>query len=109
MPGKPYRSKLLPYEDELFALLDAGKSFRQVAEELNRAHGLAVTHNAVFSFARTRRAKRGGRRLFHEGLSPGVRDPLLKQVVATWTHDSTAIEGNSLTLSRTPCASSWRT
>jgi Fic family protein len=34
-------------------------------------------------------------------LSPGVRDPLLKQVVAAWTHDSTAIEGNSLTLGET--------
>ncbi len=101
MPGKPFQSKLLPHEDELFALLDSGKSYRQVAEELNRAHGLSVTHNAVFSFARTRRAKRGGGRLFYEGLSPEVRDQLLRQVTAAWTHDSTAIEGNTLTLGET--------
>lgn len=101
MPGKPYRSKLLPYQDEIFALLDAGKSFRQVAAELNRAYGLAMTHNAVFSFVRTRRVKRGVGHLFYEGLSPGVRNALLMQVAALWTHDSTAIEGNSLTLGET--------
>lgn len=101
MPGKPYQSKLLPYEDEIFALLGAGKSYRDIAEELNRAHGLSVTHNAVFSFARTRRAKHGGARLFYEGLSPDIREQLLKQIAAAWTHDSTAIEGNTLTLGET--------
>lgn len=30
MPGKPFQSKLSPHEDEIFALLDAGRSFRQV-------------------------------------------------------------------------------
>ena len=100
MPGKPFQSKLSPYENELFALLDAGRSFRQVAEELNRSRGLGVTHNAVFSFAKSRRKRRGGR-LFYEGLSPDIRDQLLKQVAAVWTHDSTAIEGNTLTLGDT--------
>ncbi len=100
MPGKPFQSKLKPYEDELFAMLDAGRSFRQVALELNRNHGLGVTHNAVFAFAKSRRKRRGAR-LFYEGLSPDIRDQLLKQVAAVWTHDSTAIEGNSLTLGDT--------
>ncbi len=100
MPGKPFQSKLKPYENELFAMLDAGRSFRQVAEALNRAHGLEVTHNAVFAFAKSRRKRRGAR-LFYEGLSPDIRDQLLKQVAAVWTHDSTAIEGNSLTLGDT--------
>ncbi len=101
MPGKPYQSTLLPFEDELFALLQSGKSYRQIAQELNRQHGLTVTHNAVFSFARTRRTGHGGRPLFHEGLSPDIREQLIKQTTAVWTHDSTAIEGNSLTLGET--------
>jgi len=59
-----------------------------------------VTHNAVFSFAKSRR-KRRGTRLFFEGLSPDIRDQMLKQIAAVWTHDSTAIEGNTLTLGDT--------
>jgi Fic family protein len=100
MPGKPYQSKLLPYEQELFALLNAGKSYRQIAQELNRKHSLTVTHNAVFSFARSRRAKHG-RPLFFEGLSPDIREQVVNQIAAVWTHDSTAIEGNTLTLGET--------
>ncbi len=100
MPGKPFQSKLNPHEDEIFALLDAGRSFRQVAEQLNRAHGLGVTHNAVFSFTKSRRRRRGAR-LFFEDLSPDIRDQMLKQIAAVWTHDSTAIEGNTLTLGDT--------
>ena len=100
MPGKPFQSKLSPHEEEIFALLDAGRSFRQVAEQLNRSHGLGVTHNAVFSFAKSRRKRRGAR-LFFEGLSPDIRDQMLKQIAAVWTHDSTAIEGNTLTLGDT--------
>jgi len=100
MPGKPFQSKLLPYADEILARLEAGGSYRQVAEILNRKHGLAVTHNAVFSFA-NRRRKKQGRQLFYEGLSPDIREQLLKQVAACWTHDSTAIEGNTLTLGET--------
>jgi fido (protein-threonine AMPylation protein) len=100
MPGKPFQSKLIPYTDEILARLEAGGSYRQVAEGLNRKHGLTVTHNAVFSFAKRRRTKRGSQ-LFYEGLSPDIREQLLKQVAACWTHDSTAIEGNTLTLGET--------
>ena len=41
------------------------------------------------------------RAFFYEGLSTDIRDQLLKQVAAVWTHDSTAIEGNTLTLGET--------
>lgn len=100
MPGKPFQSKLQPFETEIFALLDSGKSFRQTAVILNAAHDLSVTHNAVFSFVKAR-SRRRGCRLFYEGLSQDIRDQLLKQVAAVWTHDSTAIEGNTLTLGET--------
>ena len=100
MPGKPFQSKLQPFETEIFALLDSGKSYRQTAQVLNATHDLSVTHNAVFSFVKTC-SRRRGCRLFYEGLSPDIRDQLLKQVAAVWTHDSTAIEGNTLTLGET--------
>jgi Fic family protein len=72
-----------------------------VAEALNRKHGLGVTHNAVFSYVRSHRPPRRGKRLFYEGLAPDIRDALIKQIAAVWTHDSTAIEGNTLTLGET--------
>jgi fido (protein-threonine AMPylation protein) len=100
MPGKPFQSKLRSYEKELFALLQAGRSYRQIARELNMKHGLTITHNAVFSFVKTHRAAIG-RTLFFDGLSPEIRDGLIRQVAAVWTHDSTALEGNTLTLGET--------
>jgi len=101
MAGKPYQSKLRPYEEELFSLLKAGKSYRQIAQAFNLKYDLQVTHNAIFSFAKIRRTEHGGKPLFYENLSPDIRDHLVKQIAATWTHDSTAIEGNTLTLGET--------
>lgn len=101
MPGKPYQSKLRSCHDEIFSLLDGGMSYRQVAEALSRKHGLGVTHNAVFSYVKLRRPARRGKGLFYGGLAPDIRDALIKQIAAIWTHDSTAIEGNTLTLGET--------
>lgn len=102
MPGKPFQSKLRPHETEVFALRDQGMSFRNLAGELNRKYGLTVTHNAVFSFVKARRAvAKKGHQLFFEGLSGDLRDTLIRQIAAVWTHDSTAIEGNTLTLGET--------
>lgn len=101
MPGKPFQSKLALYESEVFALLDAGMSYRKIADEMNRRHQLGLTHNAVFSFAKTRRQKPAARKLFFDGFPRDIRESLLTQVAAVWTHDSTAIEGNTLTLGET--------
>ncbi len=103
MPGKPFQSKLQPYEEELFGLRDKGMSFRAVTEALNRKYNLGLTHNAVFSFVKSRRpaGRTSGKSLFFEGLSPDIRDALVKQIAAVWTHDSTALEGNTLTLGET--------
>ncbi len=101
MPGKPYQSKLAPYEAELFQWLDEGLSYRTIAAELNQKYDLGVTYNAVYSFLKKRRPGRGGGRLFFEGFSPDIKDQLLKRITAEWTHDSTAIEGNTLTLGET--------
>jgi Fic family protein len=101
MPGKPFQSKLNPYETELREILASGVGFRGAAQEINRRHGLDVSHNAVFSFLKSRSAPRAGRGLFYEGLPTDLRDQLLKRLAAEWTHESTAIEGNTLTLGET--------
>ena len=101
MPGKPFQSKLKPYETELRGLLASGGGFRGAAQEINRRHGLNVSHNAVFSFLKSRPAPRSERGLFYEGLPTDLRDQLLKRLSAEWTHESTAIEGNTLTLGET--------
>jgi len=100
MPGKPFQSKLKPYETELRGLLASGGGFRAAAQEINRRHGLNVSHNAVFSFLKNRPAQRSERGLFYEGLPADLSDQLLKRLAAEWTHESTAIEGNTLTLKR---------
>jgi Fic family protein len=101
MPGRPFQSKLKPYETELREILASGVGFRGAALEINRRHGLDVSHNAVFSFLKSRPALRAERGLFYEGLPTDLRDQLLKRLAAEWTHESTAIEGNTLTLGET--------
>ncbi len=101
MPGKPFQSKLAPHEEEIRSLLQAGMSYRRIAAQLNERYPLEVSHNAVFSFMKTRLEKRPARKQFYDGFPRDIRESLMKQVAAVWTHDSTAIEGNTLTLGET--------
>jgi len=101
MPGKPFQSKLLPYEEEIRSLLQAGTSYRRIAMQLNDRYALDLSHNAVFSFMKTRLEKKPARKRFYDGFPRDIRESLLKQVTAVWTYDSTAIEGNTLTLGET--------
>ena len=96
--GKPFQSKLAPYEAEVKELKANGASVRAIAEEMLARHNLAISHNAVASFLRTHGARR---RNFLDGISESRRAELLKAIRALWTHDSTAIEGNTLTLGDT--------
>lgn len=98
MKGSP--SSLSPFEDQIRNLRESGVSLRKIAETLNREHGLNVTYNAVFSFLKTRdKAQRPA--LFYGNLPADIRESLIKQFTALWTHDSTGIEGNTLTLGET--------
>ena len=45
--------------------------------------------------------EKGKMSLFYEGLDPDIKAVLLSQIRNLWTHSSTAIEGNSLTLGDT--------
>ena len=96
--GKPFQSKLAPYEAEVKELKANGASVRAIAGEMLARHNLAISHNAVASFLRTHGARR---RNFLDGISESRRAELLKAIRALWTHDSTAIEGNTLTLGDT--------
>ena len=95
--GKPFRSILAPYEDEVQDLHAQGMSVRAIAAEMRQRHGVQISHNAVASFLRTHRRAKS----FLEGLSETRKCELLKALKALWTHDSTAIEGNTLTLGDT--------
>ena len=56
--GKPFQSKLAPYEAEVKKLKANGVSVRSIAEEMRVRHRLEISHNAVASFLRTH-GKRG--------------------------------------------------
>lgn len=95
--GKPFRSVLVPYEREVQDFHAQGMSVRAIAAGMLARHGVQISHNAVASFLRThRRAKN-----FLDGLTETRKGELLKALKALWTHDSTAIEGNTLTLGDT--------
>lgn len=98
---KKSSSKLAPYEEEVRALREQGMSFRDIAATCRQKYGLSISHNSVFSFLRTKDRARQKRALFYEGLPEDLVSSLLKQISALWTHDSTAIEGNTLTLGET--------
>ena len=51
--GKPFKSKLAPYEAEIKELKSQGASIRGIAAEMATRHGLAVSHNAVASFMKS--------------------------------------------------------
>ena len=51
--GKPFQSKLAPYEAEIKELKASGASIRAITAEMASRHGLTVSHNAVASFMKT--------------------------------------------------------
>lgn len=94
-------SSLVPFEKQIRTLQKQGFSLRKIAETLDREHGIDVTYNAVFSFLKTRDKAQQRPALFYENLPADLRESLIKQFTALWTHDSTGIEGNTLTLGET--------
>lgn len=101
MPGKPYQSKLSPFHVQVLAWREEGVSYRTIADRLRQDHGLEVTHNAVYSYLNAKSRRHLTRQLFTHGLDADLREALLKQLTALWTHDSTALEGNTLSLGET--------
>lgn len=94
-------SKLVDHESEIRSRRQAGRSYRAIAAWLKDHHGIDVSHNAVYSFVKVRERRDRRPTVFWEGLPRDVKDALLHQLSVLWTHDSTAIEGNTLTLGET--------
>jgi Fic family protein len=94
-------SKLAPYEAEIRAMREQHLSYRSITERLKETHDLTVSYNAVFSFLKTIDRVTSKPALFYEGLPADILSSLLKQITAAWTYESTAIEGNTLTLGET--------
>jgi len=95
------QSKLAVFEEDIRRLRARGLSLRKISDVLRQDHGLRVSHNAIFSFLKTRDSKKARSSLFFSDLPGDIRDALVKQLTALWTFDSTGIEGNTLTLGET--------
>ncbi|MDD3276426.1 MAG: Fic family protein [Kiritimatiellales bacterium] len=98
---KSSSSCLAPFIAQIRELRKQGVPLRKIAETLNREHGLSVTYNAVFSFLKTQEKSDRRPTLFYENLPADIQKSLIQQFAALWTHESTAIEGNTLTLGET--------
>ncbi len=96
--GKPFQSVLEPYAAEIKELVQSGMSVRALAAEIKARHDISISHNSIASFIRTHSLRR---RSFLDGVRPEHRAELLGAIRAQWTHDSTAIEGNTLSLGDT--------
>jgi Fic family protein len=94
-------SKIAMYQVEIRKWREAGCSYRDIAERLNNKYDIQVSHNAIFSFLKIRDATAQRYSIFYYGLPDDIKDSLLKQLNILWTHHSTAIEGNTLTLGET--------
>ena len=58
MPGKPYQSKLLKYEDFIKKARKEGMSYKKIVAELFNQFGVKTGHNTIFSFVKVRSKKR---------------------------------------------------
>ena len=97
----PRRSQLADYETEIQAWRSQGLGFRRITTRLLEEFGLSISHNAVYSFLETLSRNAEPQRRFYDDLPEDIRTNLLQQIVNQWTHDSTALEGNTLTLGDT--------
>jgi hypothetical protein len=104
MAGKPFQSKLAAFEDEIRAFRRQGVSYRQIADILNDRHGWSLTHNAVYSYLKRRNGTGRSFKPFFDGLDPDIRESLLKQICAVWTHDSLRVI-RLLSVKRSRCLS----
>jgi len=60
--GRPYRSKLVPYLDEIRGMRKNGSTYSEIAEALNRDHGLGTHRSTVHDFVKVR--AKGFRRIY---------------------------------------------
>lgn len=94
-------SKLEPYRQDIQLLREQGASYRHIARHLQVHYGLQISHNAIYSFLKTKEKTNEHGMGFLKDLPEDLQQSLLQQLIAVWTCDSTGIEGNTLTLGET--------
>jgi hypothetical protein len=74
MPGKPYRSRLIPYQNEIVALRrrKSPMTYEQIAELLRQKYNLSIQAPAIFKFIKMRSR---GRKMFGFGKDAIERKP----------------------------------
>jgi hypothetical protein len=60
MPGKPYKSCLIPYEDEIVVMRRKRPPmpYEEIANQIRQKHGLAIQGPAIFKFLKARFRRR---------------------------------------------------
>jgi hypothetical protein len=74
MAGKPYKSRLIPYQNEIAALRrrKPPMTYDQIAELLRQKYNLSIQGPAIFKFIKVRSR---GRKMFSFGKDITVRKP----------------------------------
>lgn len=54
MPGKPYQSKLKPYENDIKRMRMEDRTYREIALYLSETYGMQVDHSTIFNFVKVR-------------------------------------------------------
>jgi Fic family protein len=98
---KLQNSKISNYESQVFQWRSQEYSYRKIANLLKIQYNLDVSHNAIYSFLKVRESASKECSLFYKGLPEDIKAALLKQLNVVWTHNSTALEGNTITLGET--------
>lgn len=81
MPGKPFRSKLLPHTEFIRERRAEGVGYRQIAAELRERFGLMTAPANVFSFVKVRARRRPVFALpprESAATAPGIRTPAVR-------------------------------
>ena len=98
---KKNKSIIEQHEAEVRQWRDNGMSYRTIAKTLSDKYNINVSHTSVVSFLNVRNRKPTRSFPYFKDLPQDIQTSLLQQFIVLWTHDSTAIEGNTLTLGET--------
>jgi len=98
---KKSKSIIAKYESEVRQWKSDGMSYRSIAKALSDKYNIKVSHTSVVSFLNVRDRNPTHSFPYFIDLPKDIQESLLQQFIVLWTHDSTAIEGNTLTLGET--------
>jgi hypothetical protein len=85
MAGKPYKSKLIKYENFIRESRQNGLSYKIIVSELERIYGVKTGHNTVFSFVKVRSKKRKVITMLEEEKIKGLKNSFMHSVTKSKT------------------------